>query len=309
MQKKIYPLLFFFLLIIPVIVSAQSSGAAFEGILTTRISMGGVDLGTLTESIDYSKGDVGEQTRALFKNIPPQDMERLKSMLEANPMMGMALMMTPPRATMYLKEGIALVKTKGFGYEIQHYHNLKSDEAFLYTASLIRPGEAVTAAYKPSEGYDELFTDDKRITAEGFHIERPNETATIAGHPCVKAVYTPKTTQPTEQAIPGIPMVQLRKLVVYTSEDLPKTINFSHPYYLPEDHGVMRIDVFMDDSDQPTMVYEITSVEPTAVDDSLLQAKKTEPLYRLTDTNYGMQLLGIMMGGMGTFQGIDGEED
>jgi len=62
---------------------------------------------------------------------------------------------------------------------------------------------------------------------------------------------------------------------------------------------IMRIDIFLEDDEQPTMIYKITSVKKEAVDDKLLLAKKTEPLYQLTDMSYGMSVLGIMMGGMG----------
>mgnify|MGYP003564144887 CR=1 FL=1 len=281
----------------------------FEGILTTRVSLAGVDLSTITENIDYQKGNIQQQLAALYKDIPAKDLSRMQTMMEKNPMLGMAMIMTPPQATIYIKGKVAMAKTKGLGYDIQHYHNQQSDEAFLYTASLINSGEAVTSAYKPSEGYEGLFTADRRISSDNFKVERSSNTADVAGYKCSIATYTPKVLQQDAASSLGIPAVQVHKLVVYTSKDLPKGINFSHPYYLPEGHGIMRIDIYLENGNEPTMVYEMISVKKTAVSDDMLVAKKTAPLYALTDMNYGMKLLGIMMGGMTAFGSDDENED
>ncbi|WP_028297343.1 hypothetical protein [Olivibacter sitiensis] len=282
--------------------------SAFEGTLTTRVTFAGVDMSPITEKIDYERGDVKEQMATLYKSIPAKDLSRLQDMMEKNPMMGFALAMTPPQATIHVKDKVAFARTRGLGYEIQHYHNELTDEALLYTASLIQPDEAVTASYKPSQGYEALFTDDKRITTEKFNVEHSPQTATVAGYACAISTYTPKSLQADAGSAMGIPSVQVHKLVVYTSKDLPKGINFSHPYYLPEDHGIMRIDIYLDKGTEPTMVYEMTSVKKATIDDSMLVPKKTEPLYALTDINYAMKLLGIMMGGMTALDTADDDE-
>lgn len=294
---------------VPVKENTNVQDLVFEGILTTRVSLAGVDLSTITENIDYQKGNIQQQLAALYKDIPAKDLSRMQTMMEKNPMLGMAMIMTPPQATIYIKGKVAMAKTKGLGYDMQHYHNQQSDEAFLYTASLINAGETVTSAYKPSEGYEELFTADKRISSDNFKVERSSNTADVAGYKCSIATYTPKVLQQNAASSLGMPAVQVRKLVVYTSKDLPKGINFSHPYYLPEDHGIMRIDIYLENGNEPTMVYEMISVKKTAVSDDMLVAKKTAPLYALTDMNYGMKLLGIMMGGMTAFGSDDENED
>lgn len=37
--------------------------------------------------------------------------------------------------------------------------------------------------------------------------------------------------------------IEIRKLQVYTSKGISKTINFPHPYYLPEDDRIMQTDI------------------------------------------------------------------
>lgn len=270
----------------------------FEGVLTTRVIMAGVDMSVITEKVDYSKSDLGNQISNLYKSLPASDLSRLQRLMETNPMMGLALIMTPPKATIYVKDNVVFAKTKGLGYEIQHYHNTASDEAFLYTSSLLNPADEVTAAYKPSDGYAALFSGDKLITTDKFNVVRSTNTATVAGYTCHISTYTPKSLPVNSSAVMGMPNLDVHKLVVYASNDLPKGINFSHPYYLPESHGIMRIDIYLDASDKPTMQYEMVDVKKTPIQQGQLIAKKSSPLYTLTDSNYGMKVLGIMMGGM-----------
>lgn len=217
-------------------------------------------------------------------------------MIEANPMLGMLLIMTPPKGTIYLKDKVALVKTKGLGYEIQHYHNTKTNQAFLNTTNLLDTIQTITSGYKPSEGYEQLFTEDKRVTAEKFTIIRGTDTKNIAGYPCQVSTYITKSSGTASGSM--IPAITVEKLVVYTSKSISKDINFSHPFYLPEDNGILRIDIYLDKGNEPTMVYEMTEIKQTSVAESLLIPKKSTPLYNLTDPQYGMQLLQIMMGGL-----------
>lgn len=282
--------------------------AVFEGTLKTRVTMAGVDMSVITEKIDYSKGDLGGQIATLYKSSPAQDLSRLQALTEQNPMMGLALAMTPPQATIHVKDKVVFARTKGLGYEIQHYHNLASDEAFLYTASLVQPGEQLTASYKPSDGYEALFTGDKRITTDNFNVDRSGKVATVAGYACAISTYTSKSLQANSGSATGIPSLEVRKLMVYTSKDLPKGLNFSHPYYLPEDHGIMRIDIYLDNGPEPTMVYEMVSVKKVPISDNMFIQKKSAPLYALTDTNYGMKLFGIMIGGMAAMGSGDNDE-
>ena len=306
-MKKI-KLKFLTLLTILLPFSVWAQDVSFEGILTTRVSFGGIDLSNLVEKIDNQNGDANQQIQNFFTNLSAKDQAKFQTLAQRNPLMPMMLMMTPPKGTIYLKNGVALAKTKGLSYNIEHYHNPQTDEAFLYTASLLNQGDEVTAAYKPSEGYDALFSDDKRITTEFYNLAKLSETAQVAGYPCSITSYTLKSQQKKQQAANGLPVAEVRKLLVYTSKDMTKSINFSHPYYLPEENGIMRIDIFMDETNEPTMIYEIVKVEKKTIDANLLQPKMSTPLYKLTDTTYGLKLFAIIMEGMAALNGEDDDE-
>ena len=277
--------------------------SGFEGILTSRVVIMGIDMSEITKKIDYTKGDLAGQMRAIYAAMPDEQLAKFQSAASEDPTVGMLLAMTPPQATVYVKQDLALAKIRGLGYEIEHYHNALSDEAFLYTTSLLQPDQAVTASYKPSEEAAETVAQDKRITSDNFTRVQLNSSSKVANYTCSMSSYTAKAG--TASSNPGLP---LRKLIVYSSEALPKGINFSHPFYLPEEQGIMRIDIYLDDKAEPTMIYEMTSVQQTQLSDELLVPKKTSPLYQLTDMNYGMQVLGIMMGGMSAFGDQENED-
>lgn len=287
---------------------------AFEGTLTTKILLAGVDLSVLTDNVDYSKGNVQQQMKEAYAKLSAEDIERLKKLTETNPMMGMVIMMTPPKGTITIKGDVAVARTKGMGYEIAHYHNKAKDDAYIYTASLIDANNNATATYKPSAGYAALFAGDKLVTPDQYTIEKLPGTATVAGYNCTRSVYTPKNPGANkEAAVPGMPAIALQKLIVYSSADIPADINFSHPYYLPEKSGVMRIDIYFDKNEKPTMVYEVVNVKKGNVTDAELAVKKTEPLFNLNDDSkimeYGMKLMGIMMGGMSSMESGNSGDD
>jgi hypothetical protein len=60
--------------------------------------MAGVDMSVITEKIDYSKGDLRGQIATLYKSIPAEDLSRLQALMEQNPIMRLALALTPPQA-------------------------------------------------------------------------------------------------------------------------------------------------------------------------------------------------------------------
>src|SRR5690606_16655899 len=115
------------------------------------------------------------------------------------------------------------------------------------------------ATYKPSK--TESDWKSATITHEDYDIERLAEEEVVAGYTCKKAIYTLKNSAGVESSD------NPRSLVVYTSASMPKELNFQHPFYIPEDNGILKIDVTYDDAQQNKMVYEIVKVEPKQMED------------------------------------------
>ncbi|SEM49926.1 hypothetical protein SAMN05216436_10518 [bacterium A37T11] len=287
---------------------AQVTSLFSEGVLDTKVSMYGVDLSPLTDEANGTT--MKERMEVLKKKIPAAKAEALKTKIESNPMMGLAMVLLPPRGTIYLKKDVVLGKIYGLGYYLEHYHNLQSDEGVIYMSSLEEPLTEATASYQPSKGYEKVYSGNKMIHADQFNITKESGSVTVAGYPCQRSIYTAKNLNaeaPSSMAGMTTPIVH--KLVVYTSDKVSKSINFSHPYYLPEDHGILRIDAYYDESKEPSAVYEVTAVKPQTVTDELLAVKKSKPLYAIDDVTYGMKVMTIMFGGLSSLKDDQDADD
>ena len=93
--------------------------------------------------------------------------------------------------------------------------------------------------------------------------------------------------------------MHVAKLEVWTSEQMPKSLNFIHPYYLEEEDGIMKIDLFANGIEGVSMVYEFKTVSPKKLSDSELDIVQTSPVYNAkTDLQkIAGKLMGIMFGG------------
>jgi hypothetical protein len=77
---------------------------------------------------------------------------------------------------------------------------------------------------------------------------------------------------------------------------MPKSLNFIHPYYLEEDNGIMKIDLFF--SENTPMVYEFKKVTPRSVAEAEMAIKESQPVYdsKTEAQALGMKIMGIMFG-------------
>lgn len=265
---------------------AAHAQSAFEGIVKLQVTMMDADPGIFAENIDYSKEEVSRQLDSLYKIIPEEDIKKLEALTRNNPWMVLLMMMTPPRTSVYIKDRVCLVESKGIGYEFMKYYNLHLDEGYLYTASLINPDEAVSATFTPSDGLEPYTFNTDGSAKKMF---------TVAGYDCIATTYIPEPIIQEEGSVLSMNPLRPFKLVVYTNRDLPREINYAYPHHVPEDHAIMRMDIYIHDHDQPTLVYEVISIERTTIGLERLDIKKTTPMYQVSDPEYGNKSIGIIM--------------
>lgn len=277
------------LLLINCSLFAQSS---FQGILRSQVSILGVDMSEFTRKLDYSKPELASQFKDIYQSLDPAKRQKLETLLQSDPSIAMLLALTPPQGTLYIDGDIALAKIIGLGYQVQHYHNMQEDKALIYTASLIDPQMQVTASYSPKQSQKLTLEENRHITPENFTRTLSDKTVQIAGYTCSISTYRPKQAIAPQGALP------LSKLLVYSSEQMPKTINFSHPYYLPEEQGILKIEAFLENQTEPILSYTISSVNPQPIGPQQLAFQQSSPLFSLTDMEYSAQVLQIMFSGM-----------
>ncbi|UNY97245.1 hypothetical protein MQE36_09055 [Zhouia spongiae] len=261
-----------------------------EGTIDIDIYFPGNDLSDLLKKTDLSKGSIEQQMESMMASLSQEKKDRINKTMKGNPIIALQIMMAPLlKNTVFVKENMVTAKCDGLTYHLENTLNVKSSTGTVYMASQTNRSNAITL------NYDEDFFGEgqfqTKIDSDAYDRQETNEIKVIAGYKCKKSIYKLKVTSP----------MSIEKLEVWTSEQMPKSLNFIHPYYLEEEHGIMKIDLFpvINESKDAALVYEFKTVSPGAVSDSDLSIVKTEPVYNAkTDLEQiATKLMGIMFGG------------
>lgn len=272
-----------------------------EGIVEMGIFSNEVDLGKLIGKIDFSRPDVKKQ----YEDLIQQDAE-VKSIVEVinnignlNPMAAFAITMNIAECTYYVKNDIVLGKVQGFGWTMDNYHNKSQDIASLYLETIVQTDKIVEhdrkvySSYNPSENAGVGAVNNIDFDQYNRAITKPKHN--VLGYECDVIVYTPKTI---DENAP----IQLQKLVVYTSPLFSNTINFTHPFYLEENGGILQIDIYYSNSETPTLVMKPKKIKKQELSDQALISRISTPVYSTDDINWGFKSLAIMMSGWGVLE-------
>lgn len=278
-----------------------------EGVIEMGMYSHGVDLGYFIRQIDFSRNDVSEQFTALAGNSEEgrNFMTLLQEYSDTNPFAALGLMTNTVVGTYYVKDDVVLGKARGFGYEFDNYHDLGNDIGKVFTQTLVQTAEipaedrALSMHYIPSKdlgvgsgGAIDLSIYDRQVAAS---------QTVVAGYSCNVSTYTIKSQyipEPDpENPLPQSPICY--KLVVYTADGFNKTINFTHPFYLPEDGGILKLEIYYDDSEEPTLVMQPEEITPRAITESELQIREITPVYDINDPSIGWKMLAILFSGWG----------
>ncbi len=258
-----------------------------EGKIDVVIHFPGNRLSEILNKVDPSKGDVQQQMQNLMKDLSQSEAENIKKVMEANPILAMQIMFAPMlKNEIFVREDHALAKCDGLMYHLENKLNGENETGVVFIQSQYDKSKQLTFEYdKDYFGEIQLQT---RIDMDLYDRQQTNDTDVIAGYTCAKAIYTLKNSAP----------MALGKLEVWTSERMPQSLNFIHPFYLEEEHGIMKIAIYQDmDSDMP-MVYEFKKVTPVPVSDSDMEIQQSQPVYsgKSDAQTIAAKLMGIMFG-------------
>lgn|SRR5690606_1307162 len=278
-----------------------------EGIVEMGMFSHGIDIGHYIKNIDFSREDTREQLEELVAEagLGNDLLSHFQRIGERNPMAGLALMFNTVISDYHIKDDIVLGKSRGFGFIYNHLHDQGKDQGKIYMESLTSTEEIPEAdrkiyvEYTPSEQAG--VNPNTSFEAELFNREELPDTAPVLGYECDVTVYTLKPEFASVN--PDNPMVypMIRKLVVYTSPLFSNTINFTHPFYMPEEGGILRIDMYLDESEQPTLEMRPYKISSEKLDPAQLEIETAEPVYGIDDFSWGFKALAIFMSGWGTF--------
>lgn len=275
-----------------------------EGIVEMGIFSQDVDLGKIIGKIDFSREDVKQQ----YEDLTRQDsdvktvLEVIKSTADQNPLVSWAMLMNISECTYFIKDKVVLGNVRGFGWNMHNYHNTEEDKGSLYLETLSQFDEItaqdrkIYSEFKPSEhtGVNATNTMD---FSEFNRQEQPTKK-NVLGYACDVIVYTPKIVDDQ------VPM-QLQKIVIYTSPLFSSTINFTHPFYLEEKDGILRLDIYYLNQEEPTLVMKPKTIQESVIKQQDLTSKTTTHIYSINDMNWGFKALAIMMSGWGAVDKLE----
>lgn len=279
-----------------------------EGTIEMGMYSHGIDLGIYIERIDFSRNDIKEQLETLAQSVDGKDLpDLINELAQRNPFLAFALVLNMNIATYYIKDHTVLGKAKGFGWEMENLHDRVDDKGKVAVRTLVKTDQIaeedkeIYAAYTPSADLEPGYFG--YIDHTLFDREVENKKENILGYACKKATYTlkpahrPIPIDPDDDVI--FPNATLYKLVVYASAQFDKTINFTHPFYLPEDAGILKLEIYYEDSDIPTLVMQPKNIIPRTVSAAELQVQQGESVYNIYDMEFGQKVWPIMFSGWG----------
>lgn len=272
-----------------------------EGTIEMGIFSHEIDLGKLIGKIDFSKKNIKEQ----YIQLANQDTEvkaisdLITTLGNQNPLTAWAITLNIAECNYAIKNEEVLGKVRGFGWTMDNYYNKTKDQANIYLETVVQTDKIaeqdrkIYSSYKPLE--NNTVSSINKVDFSQFDRETQSGKENISGYLCDVVVYTPKIID--ENA----PM-QLRKLIVYTSPLFNNAINFAHPFYLEENQGILRLDIFYLNNDQPTLVMKPKEIKETKITTNDLTTRIATPVYTQDNINWGFKALAIMMSGWGAME-------
>lgn len=267
-----------------------------EGTIEMGIFSQGVDLSKLVGKVDFTQADPKAQYENLVKN--DKEVQAIVNVINQistkNPLAGLALTMNTTACTYYIKEDVVLGKVRGFGWEMDNFHDLGKDKGSLYHTTLTKSNEIaendrkIYAQYVPSTNPGGGASN--AIELSDYNRIALNKKEVIHGYLCDVTQLTPKTIDPDAP-------LNMYKVLVYTSPLFNKTINFAHPFYLGEENGILRIDLYYIDDKTPTLIMQPKSIIQRSVSSDELQSRTAQPAYLDLSPEWAFKALPIMMSG------------
>ena len=265
-----------------------------EGKIELKITTPGSALGELLQQVDPAKGNISAQIKKLAEKLSAKDRAELDARNKKAGMMNLAILMLPLKSVIYIKGDQATAKFDALTFHGENTVNDAKKEGMMYVKSQNR-SKAMTISYT-GDSFSEMGQNQLK-TAE-YNIQETGEISTVAGYECSKSIYNLKKPAPPNNATGAISDASIYQLEVWTSKEMPKSVNFLHPLYINEDAGIMKIMIQYQKDSPLKFLYEFTKVENRAVTAQEMQIQKTAKIndFGKDKMTVGMQMMGIVFG-------------
>ncbi|MET4104934.1 hypothetical protein [Hymenobacter sp. UYP22] len=282
----------------PVPTSVSAPVADFtQGVITTQVSLPGNPYDKLLSRIDPAKGNIQAQMQQLAGSLTAAEQQQFQAAAaNLSPAMTIGALMLPRKGTLYCRGKEVRATTDALTYHLENYFNSGTNKGLLRMASQSSP-QSVNYTYDAASV--EKTWQTIVVTTTDYTLRPTTETALIAGYPSQKTTYTlkPGATE-TAPAQPGQLPSKPVALDVWTSRQIPQSLNFAHPVYVNEAHGITRLVVYFDKERKQQMRYEFAAVQVKPVTDLDLKVNTTAPVldYAKDAMQIGAQSMALMFG-------------
>ncbi|MCX2682182.1 hypothetical protein OOZ15_19735 [Galbibacter sp. EGI 63066] len=259
-----------------------------EGKIDIEVYFPGNRLNEVLNKVDPSQGNIEQQIEKYTAELSAEQAEKIQKGVNSDLMLTMQILFAPMlNNEIFVRGNQVTAKCDGLVYHLENTLNGSNETGMVFVQSQSNKGNQVTFNYDK-----DFFVENQlqtRVNPEVYDRKLTGETEEIAGYKCNIAVYTLKNVTP----------MAIGKLEVWTSEHMPKSLNYIHPYYLEEENGIMKIAIYQGmQSDMPMMIYEFKKVTPISVSDSDMKIRQSQPVYEgKSDMEViGSRLMDIMFG-------------
>jgi len=265
-----------------------------EGRIDLKISTPGSGFGKLLQQVDPSKGNVSAQMKKLAEKLSAKERADLEAQSQKAGMMNLAILMLPLKSVIYIKGDQATAKFDALTFRGENTVNDAKKEGMMYVKSQ-NSSKALTISYT-GDSFNEMAQNE--LKAADYNIKETGETSIVAGYTCSKSLYTLKKPAAASSVPGAIPATSIYQLEVWTSKEMPKSVNFLHPLYIKENAGIMKIMIQYQKDNPLKFLYEFTKVENRAVTAEEMQIQKTAKIkdFGKDKMTVGMEMMGIVFG-------------
>lgn len=269
-----------------------------QGIITTRVSLPGNPYDKMLSRIDPAKGNIQGQVQQLAASLTVAEQQQFQAeAAKLSPAMTIGAMMLPRKGTLYCRGKEVRATTDALTYHLENYFNNATNKGLLRIVSQSTP-QNVNYTYDAASV--ERTWQSIVVTTTDYTVRPTTETVLVAGYPSQKTTYTIKpgaagSVPEGPGQLPSKPVA----LDVWTSKQIPQSLNFAHPVYVNEAHGITRLVVYFDKERKQQLRYEFANVQVKPVTDQDLKITTTAPVldYAKDAAQIGMKTLALMFGG------------
>lgn len=216
-----------------------------EGAIAYKLSLSDSILEQFIRHISQDPLYGKDLAKSFINKLGKEDKESLTNFLKNNPDFIKQYGTLPfIKNNIYLAGYEVVYKGEGASYILENKWNDILDNGWGYAASTLIPNTEMNFTYNKEFLNRELL--QTNITIEDYDRVATGKMVEIAGYKVEEIVYTLKNTN---KVLP-------QSLVVYSSKLFNPVINKVMPYNVPEEGGILKLDVLLNTKEKLVMTYE-----------------------------------------------------